>query len=129
LQQPTIAGLVLFETITSIDNAIINAEVLNTLGARAKRWFLTWGMFIFVFLIRFMLPWLIVYLANPSLGLIGALTATFSADPAVVEEIEESTKVLLIGGGTFLVLLSLTQNITVFPSRSTSHQRLSGFMP
>jgi len=129
LQQPTIAGLVLFETITSIDNAIINAEVLNTLGARAKRWFLTWGMFISVFLIRFMLPWLIVYLANPSLGLIGALTATFSADPAVVEEIEESTKVLLIGGGTFLVLLSLTQNITVFPSRSTSHQRLSGFMP
>lgn len=129
MQQPTIAGLVLFETITSIDNAIINAEVLNTLGARAKRWFLTWGMFISVFLIRFMLPWLIVYLANPSLGLIGALTATFSADPAVVEEIEESTKVLLIGGGTFLVLLSLTQNITVFPSRSTSHQRLSGFMP
>ena len=101
----TIAGLVLFETITSIDNAIINAEVLNTLGAKAKRWFLTWGMFISVFLIRFMLPWLIVYLANPSLGLIGALTATFSADPAVVEEIEESTKVLLIGGGTFLVLL------------------------
>lgn len=101
----TIAGLVLFETITSIDNAIINAEVLNTLGAKAKRWFLTWGMFISVFLIRFMLPWLIVYLANPSLGLMGALTATFSADPAVVEEIEESTKILLIGGGTFLVLL------------------------
>ena len=101
----TIAGLVLFETITSIDNAIINAEVLNTLGAKAKRWFLTWGMFISVFLIRLMLPWLIVWLANPSLGLIGALTATFSADPAVVQEIEESTKILLIGGGTFLVLL------------------------
>jgi len=27
-----IAGLCLFETITSIDNAIINAEVLSTMG-------------------------------------------------------------------------------------------------
>jgi len=101
----TIAGLVLFETITSIDNAIINAEVLNTMGARAKRWFLTWGMIISVFIIRFTLPWLIVYVANPSLGPIGALTATFSSDPAVVQAIEDSTKVLLIGGGTFLILL------------------------
>jgi uncharacterized protein len=35
-----IAGLCLFETITSIDNAIINAEVLSTMSERAKRWFL-----------------------------------------------------------------------------------------
>lgn len=28
----TVAGLCLFETITSIDNAIINAEVLATMG-------------------------------------------------------------------------------------------------
>jgi predicted tellurium resistance membrane protein TerC len=41
-----IAGLVLFETITSIDNAIINAEVLSTMSERAKRWFLTWGLLI-----------------------------------------------------------------------------------
>ena len=47
-----IAGLVLFETITSIDNAIINAEVLSTMGQRARRWFLTWGLLIAVFAIR-----------------------------------------------------------------------------
>ena len=47
-----IAGLVLFETITSIDNAIINAEVLSTMGERAQRWFLTWGLLIAVFAIR-----------------------------------------------------------------------------
>jgi hypothetical protein len=62
-------------------------------------------MFISVFVIRLILPWLIVYLANPSLGFVGALTATFSSDPAVVQAIEDSTKVLLIGGGTFLILL------------------------
>ena len=33
-------GLSLFEIIASIDNAIINAEVLRTMGARARRWFL-----------------------------------------------------------------------------------------
>jgi hypothetical protein len=29
-----VAGLCLFETISSIDNAIINAEVLSTMGAK-----------------------------------------------------------------------------------------------
>lgn len=36
-----VGGLVLFETITSIDNAIINAEVLTTVSERARKWFLT----------------------------------------------------------------------------------------
>ncbi len=101
----TIAGLVLFETITSIDNAIINAEVLNTLGTRAKRWFLTWGILVAVFLVRGALPWLIVWLSTPELGPIGALTATFSSDPVVIAAIEESTPILLIGGGMFLIFL------------------------
>ncbi len=79
-----IAGLVLFETITSIDNAIINAEVLSTMGERAKRWFLTWGLLIAVFAIRGLLPWLIVWMSTTSLGPLGALTATFSSDPVVI---------------------------------------------
>ena len=35
----TILGLALFETVSSIDNAIINAEVLSTMGKKARRWF------------------------------------------------------------------------------------------
>jgi hypothetical protein len=100
-----IAGLCLFETISSIDNAIINAEVLSTMQAWARRWFLTWGLLFAVFLIRGGLPWLIVWMATPSLGPIGALTATFSNDPAVIEAIEMSAPMLLMGGGTFLVFL------------------------
>ena len=100
-----IAGLCLFETISSIDNAIINAEVLSTMQAWARRWFLTWGLFFAVFLIRGLLPWLIVWMATPSLGPIEALTATFSNDPAVTEAIELSAPLLLMGGGTFLVFL------------------------
>ncbi|MCK9581375.1 MAG: DUF475 domain-containing protein [Methanoregula sp.] len=100
-----IAGLVLFETITSIDNAIINAEVLSTMSERAKRWFLLWGLLFAVFAIRGGLPWLIVWLSTPALGPVGALTATFSSDPLVIAAIEQSAPILLIGGGTFLVFL------------------------
>lgn len=100
-----VAGLVLFETITSIDNAIINAEVLSTMGERARRWFLIWGLLFAVFAIRGLLPWLIVWLSTPSLGPVGALTATFSSDPLVLAAIEQSAPILLIGGGTFLIFL------------------------
>ena len=78
----TIAGLCLFEAITSIDNAIINAGVLSTMSQRARRWFLVWGLLFAVFVIRGILPWLIVWISAPSLGPVGALTATFSSDPA-----------------------------------------------
>jgi len=101
----TIIGLCLFETISSIDNAIVNAEVLSTMGERARRWFLTYGLLAAVFLIRGLLPWFIVWFTTPSLGPIGALTAAFSSDPRVLAAVEGSAPVLLIGGGTFLVFL------------------------
>ena len=100
-----IAGLCLFETITSIDNAIINAEVLSTMSQKARRWFLIWGLLFAVFVIRGALPWLIVWMSTPSLGPVGALTATFSSDPAVVAAIGQSAPILLIAGGTFLIFL------------------------
>jgi uncharacterized protein len=100
-----VAGLVLFETITSIGNAIINAEVLLTMSERAKRWFLVWGLLFAVFVVRGLLPWLIVWFSTPALGPIGALTATFSSDPLVLAAIEQSSPILLIGGGTFLIFL------------------------
>jgi len=101
----TVFGLCLFETISSIDNAIINAEVLRTMGQKARRWFLIWGILIAVFLVRGLLPWLIVWATVPSLGFVGSLTATFSSDPAVMEAVEQSAPILLAGGGIFLVFL------------------------
>ena len=103
----TVVGLCLFETISSIDNAIINAEVLGTVSAKARRWFLMWGILIAVFVVRGILPWLIVWLSTPSLGPVQAFMATMSSDPAVVHAIEASAPALLMGGGVFLVLLFL----------------------
>src|SRR3989338_2344586 len=98
-------GLALFEIIISVDNAIINAEVLSTMSKKARRWFLFWGIIIAVFLVRGLLPWIIVWASNPSLGFLGAFTASFSSDPKIAEVIEESAPILLAGGGTFLVFL------------------------
>jgi uncharacterized protein len=103
----TVFGLCLFETISSIDNAVINASVLRTMSAKARRWFLLWGLLFAVFLIRGLLPWLIVWGTNPSLGPIGAFTASFSNDPRVLEAVELSAPILLMGGGVFLVFLFL----------------------
>ncbi len=100
-----VLGLCLFETVSSIDNAIINAEVLSTMGQKARRWFLFWGLIFAVFMVRGLLPWLIVFFVNPDLGFIGSLTATFSSDPAVLASVEESAPILMMGGGVFLVFL------------------------
>jgi len=101
----TILGLMLFETISSIDNAVVNADVLSTMSERARKWFLLWGLIIAVFLVRGLLPLLIVWLANPTLTPLEALTAMFSSNPMVMQSIELSKPILLIGGGVFLVFL------------------------
>ncbi|MEK7588400.1 MAG: DUF475 domain-containing protein [Patescibacteria group bacterium] len=103
----TIIGLVLFETISSVDNAIINAEVLGTMGARARRWFLTWGMFIAVFLVRGLLPFAIIWAFNSSLSPGQVLSAAWSSDPLVQKSIQESAPILLVAGGVFLLFLFL----------------------
>lgn len=102
-----LVGLSVFEIVSSIDNAVINAEVLSTMSAKARKWFLFYGILFAVFIVRGLLPWLIVFVANPSLGPIGALLATFSNDPHVLEAIESSTPILMLGGGVFLMFLFL----------------------
>jgi len=100
-----VLGLALFESITSIDNAIINAEVLQGMQTRARRWFLTWGILIAVFGVRGLLPWLIVWVMTPGLGPLEAFTASLTGDPVALKAIQESSPVLLMGGGVFFIFL------------------------
>src|SRR5690242_6439802 len=92
----TILGLSLFEVITSVDNAIINAEVLSGMSKKAQKWFMLWGFLFAVFVVRGLLPFVIVLLANPSIGPLGVLTAAFSGDHQVAESIEQSSPLLLL---------------------------------
>lgn len=103
----TIIGLSLFEAVSSVDNAIINAEVLSTMGKRARRWFLTWGIFFAVFLVRGLLPFLIIWAFNTSLSPGQVFSAAWSSDPLVHESIQKSAPILLVAGGVFLLFLFL----------------------
>lgn len=102
-----VVGLCVFEVVSSLDNAVVNADVLATMSEKWRKWFLVWGIFFGVFLIRGLLPWIIVWAANPSLGPLEALSATFSSDPKVHESIEASAPYLMLAGGVFLVFLFL----------------------
>ena len=101
----TVLGLCLFEIISSIDNAVINAEVLGTMGKKGRKWFLLYGFFFAVFVVRGLLPWIIIWATMPSLGPIGSLTAAFSNNPSVHSAVEQSAPILLLGGGVFLIFL------------------------
>ncbi|NCU28286.1 MAG: DUF475 domain-containing protein [Candidatus Moranbacteria bacterium] len=101
----TVLGLCLFEIISSIDNAVINAEILGTMSKKSRRWFLLYGFFFAVFVVRGLLPWAIIWATVPSLGPIGALTAAFSNDPSIHVAVEQASPILLLGGGVFLVFL------------------------
>ena len=103
----TIIGLSIFETVSSVDNAIINAEVLSTMSSRARRWFLTWGMIVAVFVVRGLLPFIIIWAFNPALSVWQVLSATWSSNPLVLESITKSAPILLIAGGVFLIFLFL----------------------
>lgn len=102
-----VIGLCLFETISSIDNAVVNADVLSTMDEKYRKWFLIWGVILAVFLVRGLLPWFIVWIANPALGPINALKGTFSSNPEILKSVEESSPLLLTTGGIFLLFLFL----------------------
>ena len=100
-----VVGLVLFEIVSSVDNAVVNADIVSTLSARSRRLFLIFGVFFAVFLVRGALPLLIVYFATPGLSLASAFTAALSSEPEVQEIIERQAPILLAAGGMFLVYL------------------------
>lgn len=58
------ALLILMEVSLSFDNAVVNAAVLKNMDAKWQRRFLTWGMVIAVFGVRFILPLVIVAFAT-----------------------------------------------------------------
>ncbi|MFH1094646.1 MAG: DUF475 domain-containing protein [Candidatus Micrarchaeota archaeon] len=101
----TVAGLALFEIISSIDNAVINAEVLTKMSEKARRWFLRYGLLIAVFGIRLALPLVILMLANPAYTPVELLMSSFSDDPKTAQAVEASAPLLLASGGVFLVFL------------------------
>jgi hypothetical protein len=103
-----ILGLCVFEIISSVDNAIINAHVLKTLPDKYRKIFLFWGILFAVFAVRGLLPLLIVWLANPALSVGEIFGFIFENKPEISEYLESSKPFLLLGGGIYFVFVFLS---------------------
>jgi hypothetical protein len=129
----TIIGLGVFEVVNSVENAVINAEVLVTMRPKARRWFLSWGLLFAVVIVRGLLPWVVVWASAPSLGFIGAFTATFRSDPIAASALLNSAPLLMLGGGIFLIMLFCNwlfmeeKNIGL-PHERYFHRRTAGML-
>ncbi len=100
-----VLGLIVFEVVNSIDNAIVNAHVLKTMGELWRRRFLLIGIITSVFLVRFLLPLFIVWISVPNLSL-QSLFATFvGGNDLASNAIEAQKPVILMFGGVFLMFL------------------------
>jgi hypothetical protein len=102
-----VLGLCVFEIVSSVDNAIVNAHILKTMPEKYRKIFLFWGLLFAVFAIRGLLPFVIVWIANPALSIFQVVSSTFSGDATVMASLDKSRPLLLLGGGIYLLFVFL----------------------
>lgn len=102
-----ILGLIVFEVVNSIDNAIVNAGILQTMGALWKKRFLLIGILTSVFLVRFLLPLFIVWVSVPNISLVDLFSSFVGGSNLTANAINAQKPVILMFGGVFLLYLYL----------------------
>lgn len=103
----TVFVLTLLETTFSADNAVVNSKVLVTMSRAWQMLFLTVGIFIAVFVVRFALPILIV-MATGGLGFKEVLDLALNHPKEYEHQLKESEPVINAFGGTFLLMIALS---------------------
>ena len=98
--------LLALEISLSFDNAVVNARVLEQLTPGHQRFFLSWGLVISVFGVRFLGPLLLVSLAG-GIGLGEALDAALHHPAEYHALLELGEPRILAFGGIFLVMVFL----------------------
>lgn len=101
------AVLAVLEVTFSFDNAVINSRVLARLSPLWQKLFLTVGIFIAVFVVRFALPILIVMLAT-SHGFIEVITMALHEPEKYAEALHKAGPVIDAFGGTFLMMIGVS---------------------
>ncbi len=98
--------LLVLEVSLSFDNAVVNARVLETMSPAWQQFFLTWGLVIPVFGVRFLGPLLIVSLSSGS-SLAQVLDWALHDGHRYAELLEQAHPRILAFGGMFLLLVFL----------------------
>src|SRR3989338_7807885 len=100
-----VLGLVLFEVINSVDNAIINAHILKTMSEKWRKRFLFIGIITSVFLVRLVVPLIMVWIVVPRMSFAELISAFAGGSTIAAEAIEQQKPLILVFGGMFLSLL------------------------
>lgn len=103
----TVIALTLLETTFSADNAVVNSKVLVTLSPLWQKLFLTIGIFIAVFVVRFALPIIIVAL-TAGLGLPEVLDLAINDTESYEKALIGAEPMIGAFGGTFLAMIALS---------------------
>jgi len=99
--------LVVLEITFSFDNAVVNSRILLRLNAYWQTLFLTVGIFLAVFVVRFLLPVLIVVIAT-GLNFFEVIGLAIHAPTIYAAELQHASPLISAFGGTFLVLIGLS---------------------
>lgn len=99
-----VALLSIMEISLSFDNAVVNAKVLDKMSKEWQTIFLTWGMLIAVFGMRFFFPILVVSLAT-GLGLFEALKIGLESPKEYGEILHSNIHYINGFGGSFLFMI------------------------
>jgi len=100
-----VIGLIVFEVVNSVDNAIVNASVLKTMSMLWRKRFLLIGIVTSVFLVRFILPLVIVWISVPNISASDFFLAFLGQSDVAASAIEQQKPVILMFGGVFLLYL------------------------
>ncbi len=109
--------LLALEISLSFDNAVVNARVLEQLTPGQQRFFLSWGLVIPVFGVRFLGPLVLVSLAG-GIGMGEALQAALHDPERYHTLLEQAEPRILAFGGMFLLMVFLRY---FFDSAKTLH--------
>jgi hypothetical protein len=100
-----VAGLIVFEVVNSVDNAIVNASVLKTMSVLWRKRFLFIGILTSVFVVRFLLPLFIVWVSVPNISGSELFLAFVGQSSVAYDSILAAKPIILMFGGVFLLYL------------------------
>ncbi|MEO5950271.1 MAG: DUF475 domain-containing protein [Candidatus Saccharimonadales bacterium] len=98
--------LAVMEVTFSFDNAVVNSRILIRLSPLWQKLFLTVGIFIAVFVVRFALPILIV-MAATSLDFASVVNLSLNEPAKYSEALHKAAPVIDAFGGTFLLMIGI----------------------
>lgn len=98
--------LVILEVTFSFDNAVINSKILERMSPLWQQLFLTVGIIFAVFIVRFVLP-VIIVMISAGLGFMDVITMALHDSVKYSETLHHAEPMINAFGGTFLMMIGL----------------------